>query len=102
MNPDPYPQPYYPQPAPLVRPTSGLATASMVLGILGLLLSWCTLGVPSIAAVVLGHMSRKQTRTGERAGHGQGTAGLILGYIVFIPGLVVTIMVVIGAASSPS
>lgn len=97
------PMNYYPNPEPqygppLTRPTSGLATASMVLGIIGLLVGWCTFGLPSFIAVFLGHAALKETRTGVRGGHGMAIAGLILGYIVAVPAAVVTVIFIIGAA----
>lgn len=50
---------------------NGLATASLITGILGM----------GVVAVVLGHIARNQiARTGEQ-GAGQALAGLILGYI---------------------
>lgn len=76
-NPDfPPPQPYadrfYREPA---RKTSGLAVASLVLGILWVL--W----VGSILAVVFGHIALKQTREPGTDGRGLAIAGLVLGYI---------------------
>lgn len=89
-----YPVPYQPPPPPLVRPTSGLATASMILGIVGLV-GFC-LVVPSVLAVILGHFALPETRTGERGGHGQAIAGLIMGYIVAAPMLVYLVFMVVG------
>lgn len=79
QSPGPYPPPY----APLVRPTSGMATASLVFGIAGLFL-FC-LVIPSLVAVICGHEAIKVTKGGHQAGHGQAVAGLILGYVVMIP-----------------
>src|SRR5690242_10065746 len=73
-------QPPYPYAPPAVRPTSGLAVASLICGIAGFVL--CFTVLPSIAAVVLGHMALKETANGARGGHGQAIAGLILGYVV--------------------
>jgi hypothetical protein len=72
--------------APLVRPTSGTATASMIFGIAGLFL-FC-LVIPSLVAVLLGHSALKETRGGVKGGHGQAVAGLILGYVVMIPAVI--------------
>lgn len=115
QSPQPYgPQPpYYPPPPqmgyatggnqpPLARPTSGLATASMVLGIIGLLVGWCSFGIPSIIAVFLGHAALKETKTGVRGGHGMAIAGLILGYILALPMLVFTIVWIVTLAHSTS
>jgi hypothetical protein len=95
-------QPYPPYGPPLARPTSGLATASMVLGIIGLLVGWCSFGLPSFIAVFLGHAALKETKTGIRGGHGMAVAGLILGYIVAVPAAVFTVFLIIGAAGSSS
>jgi hypothetical protein len=75
--------------APAPRPgTSGLAIASLVLGILWI---W---GVGSLLAVIFGHVARSQIRRGERTGGaGMALAGLILGY-VGLAGLIVLIIAV--------
>jgi len=69
-------QPYQ---APPAIPNSNMALASLILGILG----WTllpTLG--AIAAVITGHMAKKEIRenAGALGGDGMATAGLILGY----------------------
>lgn len=57
--------------------TSGLAIASMVLGILWI---WW---IGSLLAVVFGHVALKQIKdsNGTRGGRGMAIAGLVLGYI---------------------
>jgi hypothetical protein len=62
---------------------SKLAIASLVAGILGLL---PLLGVGSLAAVVLGHVSLAKIRrsNGTLIGRGMALAGLILGYVVLV------------------
>lgn len=70
------PVPYTPyQPVP--APTSGLATGSLVCGILEIF----TLGMTSIPAVVLGHMARSEIRRTGKRGDGMALAGLVLGYL---------------------
>jgi hypothetical protein len=66
----------------LLPRTSSLAVWSLVLGILGILI----LGIPSIAAIICGHLSRSKIRKsgGLLAGKSIAMAGLILGY----PGLI--------------
>lgn len=61
-------------------PTSGLATASLIFGILGLTLL-PTLG--SVVAVILGYMAKSEINSaaGQVEGSGLATAGLVLGYI---------------------
>jgi hypothetical protein len=60
-------------------PPKGLSIASMVLGIIGVLLSFSYgLGLfPSIAAVITGHMARKRQLWAK----GFSLAGLITGYV---------------------
>ncbi len=60
-------------------PTSGLAIASLVCGLLGFLLSFLT-GIP---AIIMGHMamSRIKAANGTLGGGGMALAGTILGYI---------------------
>lgn len=97
QSPGPYPPAYGYGPSaygPLVRPTSGTATASMILGIAGMFL-FC-LVVPSLVAVLLGHNAIRETRHGHKGGHGQAVAGLILGYVVLIPVAIYAVLMLIG------
>jgi hypothetical protein len=60
-------------------PSSGLAIASLVLGILG----WVFLPIIGHAlAVIFGHMAKSEIRNsgGQLGGEGMATAGLVLGY----------------------
>jgi hypothetical protein len=94
------PQPYegrpYPglpnYPPPLVRvapaPTSGTAVAAMVLAIIGLVSGCCTFGIPSLLAIILGHVAVSETKSGAKSGHGMAVAGLVMGYLVVAPALV--------------
>lgn len=84
-----YPQPGYPQPGygtyaasgygyPAAPANNGLAVASLVLGIAGIFI------VPiigSIAAVIMGHMARKQIRERGEGGDGMAVGGLVTGYV---------------------
>ncbi|MGC5021247.1 DUF4190 domain-containing protein [Micromonospora sp. DT47] len=83
--------------------TSGMATASLVLGILGVLGGWCLFGLPCILAVILGHLALRETRDGTRSGHGMAVAGLVLGYVFVGPMIAFTVMWffggVVGAAT---
>lgn len=72
-------------------PTSGWATASLICGIAGLLVGCCTCGLPNLAAVILGHLAWRETRSGLRRGHGMTVAGLILGYALLVPSMLVTL-----------
>lgn len=93
----PQPQQYVYVPVVVAPPpASGVATASLVLGIVGVFGGWCLFGLPCIAAVVLGHMGLAATRDGQRSGRGQATAGLILGYLFVLPMIVFTVLVIGG------
>lgn len=69
-------QPYQ---TPPTKPNSNMAIASMVLGILG----WTILpGLASIAAIITGHMAKKEIKESmdQLGGEGMATAGLVMGY----------------------
>jgi len=114
MTYDPYqqqpqpPQPYSPGPQgwpaaypPVIvtqqAPSSGMATASMVFGILGILGGWCMLGIPCVLAVIFGHIGLGQTKDGARSGRGQAVAGLIMGYVFVVPAILIFFLAVLGA-----
>ena len=77
--------------------TSGMATASLVLGILGVLGGWCLFGLPCILAVILGHVGLRETRDGTRSGHGMAVAGLVLGYVFVGPMIAFTVLMFFGS-----
>jgi len=74
------------------KPTSGLAIASLVCGIVGLV-TCCFSGLLAIPAIICGHLALKQISDPQQArqGHGLAVAGLVCGYI----GLVMQIVWVI-------
>jgi len=59
--------------------TNGLATASLVLSIVGIVVGWCLFLVPNVLGIVFGHMALSRARNGA-PGHGQAVAGLAVGY----------------------
>lgn len=73
-----YAQPYG-QPYPTPQRSNGLAVASLICGIAGLVI------IPflaSVAAVITGHLGLNQTkRDSTLGGRGMAIAGLVLGYI---------------------
>jgi len=70
-------QPIYPLVQPVATKTSGLAIASMVLGILWLY--W----VGSVLAVIFGHVALSQINKsgGTQQGRGMAIAGIVLGWV---------------------
>jgi len=81
----PYGQPYGP-PVPAPR-TNGMAIAALACGIGGFFVF-----PASFAAVVLGHIARREIRQTGEAGDGMATVGLVLGYI----GSVIGALLVLG------
>lgn len=79
--------------------TNGLAIAALVCGLLGFITC-----VSSIAAIVLGHMARKQIREsgGVQQGDGMALAGLILGYVVLalLIGYIVVVVIIAATADT--
>ncbi len=70
--------PYYPQPAPV----SGMAIASLVLGIATWVVGWFTLGIPGILGIIFGLLGIVQCKNGQRTGRGLAIAGFILSVIM--------------------
>jgi hypothetical protein len=90
-------QPYYPPQQIILPPTSGAATAAMVLGIIGVV----SCGFTSIPAIILGHMGERATVHGQKGGRGQAITGLVLGYLIAAPWIMFWLMVMAGVASAP-
>lgn len=65
------------------KPKSGMATASLVFGILSMV--GCPI-IASLPAIILGHIahSRNRRSPNEYGGGGLATAGFVLGYVSFI------------------
>lgn len=77
---------------------AGSAIASLVLGILSVVFC-CVTGVP---AIICGHLARGKIRRsgGAFSGHGMATAGLVLGYVTTVIGLLYGIAVLVGIGPS--
>lgn len=88
------------QPAPPSYPqsaSSGMATMSLVLGILGIPLAFCTFGVLSVAAVITGHMALREAHRQGRNAPSSAVWGMVLGYLMVVPGVAATILVITGS-----
>jgi hypothetical protein len=74
-------------------PTSGLAIASMVLGIIGLMACYVW-ALPGIPAVICGHLALNSMRRSAHAVEGRGMAitGLITGYLA----IMIQVLAIIG------
>ena len=66
---------------PSTGPSQGLAVASMIVGLAGILLSWCFGPVPGIVALVLGLVALSQIKKSpdKFTGRGYALAGVIIG-----------------------
>jgi hypothetical protein len=80
--------------------TNGLAIASLVLGIAGLLFYAC--GVASVLALVFGYMSRGQIDRDpqNQGGRGMAIAGIIMGWIGVAIFVIFWVVIAIVAATS--
>lgn len=82
--------PYGSQP---VRPLpKGLAVASLVLGILGVLTSWFLLGgLLGLVAVILGGVTLGKVKRGEADGKGLAIGGIVTGAVAMVLALIVVV-----------
>lgn len=76
--------------------TSVAAVVSMIFGIGGLFFDWWFFAIPSIIAIITGHMARSNIKNsnGRLSGDGFAVTGLVLGYIVILLYLVVVLFFV--------
>jgi hypothetical protein len=95
--------PGMPYMVPPLDANNGLATASMILGIIAIVSFWLYgLGViAGIVGVILGHVALNQIRTVPASNRGMAVAGLIMGYIAIgIAVLCVGGLILLGIALS--
>lgn len=98
--PAPAPVPVYTGPA---QPC-GKATASLVLGIIGLVLAVVLIGIPlGIIAVILGHLALSEIKHsgGRLEGRGKAVAGLVTGYICVAMILMLPFILIVAAILIP-
>lgn len=89
-NPPPGYPPYPPQYV-VVRPTDGMAVASLVTSIAGFLVC---VGLPGVVGALLGHSARRRIRQTGADGDGMALAGIIIGWIGFGLGIALVIFYV--------
>ena len=109
----PTPQPYpaaYPSPGPypgapggyfpyaVPRPgNSGLAVASLVTSIVGFFLSFVGIGwLISMVGVVLGFIALNQIKQTGQSGRGMAIAGIVIGSLMFVLGLILLLSIGVG------
>jgi hypothetical protein len=76
--------------------TSVAAIISLIFGIIGLLFDMWTFAIPSLIAIISGHIARSNIKgsNGKLTGDGMASGGLILGYITLVLYLIVFIFIV--------
>jgi hypothetical protein len=74
----PYQQPGYGYGPPMPPQEQGMAIASLIVSIAGLVI--CS-GLLSPVGVILGHIAHSKAKRGEAGGQGLALAGIIIGYI---------------------
>lgn len=83
-------------PQPVASGSSGKATAALVLGICGIVV--CPI-IPSIVAIVLGHMAKGDiSQNPEMEGRGMAQAGFILGIVglaLWVVGIIAYIVLIV-------
>jgi hypothetical protein len=80
----------------MVKKTSGMAVAALVMGILGFFT-----GITSILAIIFGGVALNETsKNPDFSGRGMAVAGLVLGIIVFVGGLFWLIIFIAIAATA--
>lgn len=95
----PVPSPRYDQSSgpmlPAGQRTDGVSVASLVLGIFSVVTFLQLFGLPGIAAIVCGHIGLRRTRRTGAQGRGMALAGLVMGYITAIIGLLFLVLAVV-------
>ncbi|MDG4535488.1 DUF4190 domain-containing protein [Streptomyces sp. AV19] len=78
-------------------PNNGFGTAALVLGIVGVVLSFTMIFgiVLGVLAVVFGAIGRAKVTKGEAANRGSATAGLILGSLALLLSVLMIVLVAI-------
>lgn len=96
----PYPgyHPYDPYGQGKPPGTNGKAIAALVTAVGGLVLC----GLPSIAGIILGIIAMRETKQTGQDGYGLALAGLIIGSLVVVVGILYVVFIVVVAANSSS
>ncbi|WP_409492759.1 DUF4190 domain-containing protein [Amycolatopsis sp. cmx-11-12] len=71
------PQHFYVQQTYVRPPDQGMAVASLVCSLIGLIICF-----PAILGIIFGHIALSKAKRGEAGGKGMAQAGMIVGYVV--------------------
>ena len=63
---------------------SGIAIASLVLSLVGLIPCFWLLQIPALLGVIFGLVGLSQTKNGARPGRGMAIAGLVIGLVLVV------------------
>lgn len=79
-------------PAPATAPKNGYGTAALVLGIIGLVFCWVPVFgvILAVLALVFGWLGMHRAEAGQATNKGHSIAGIVLGAIAALVGIVVT------------
>jgi len=84
------------------QPTVGLALASMICGIIAIITTCIYISIfPGIAAIICGHKSKNKSQSEGRPISGMALAGLIMGYIGAVWGLITILLLVLALTLKP-
>jgi hypothetical protein len=92
-----YADPYGYAPYPAVRPTDGLAIASLVVSCAGVL-ALCLYGFGGLIGIVgaiLGHVARRRIRTTGASGEALALTGIIVGWIAAALGVLIGVGLIV-------
>lgn len=81
---------------PLEQPKDSFATPSLVLGIIGVVLSCCSIGIiPGIIGLILGILSALRIRRTNMRGRGLAIAGIILSAIAIVIATIAIVKIIL-------
>lgn len=92
---------------PVGQKNNGLAIASMVVSLSGIVFLFCygAGGILGLVGAILGHVAQKQIRERGEAGRGMALAGIIVGWITLVLGVIIgalLVWLVVWAAHQPT
>ena len=105
MSPGPWqppPPPALPYLPPKTHQSQGLALASMITAIAGLLMAGCLGPIPAIVAIVLGFVALSQIKKSPEkyGGKPYATAGIIIGAVTVLFYIVILLWILLNAGLS--